>query len=129
MKLIQMMFMKILYEDRNLFDFRDYPQDSKFFDPLNKKVICKMKDESKGKIISEFVGLKSKTYSVVTVDNKEIKKGKGENTLLKTKYFFNKKIMRYKMKTIQIKLHRIGTYAVCKISLSCFKKIHIRWWY
>ena len=88
-----------------------------------------MKDESKGKIISEFVGLKSKMYSVVTVDNKEIKKGKGENTLLKTKYFFNKKIMRYKMKTIQIKLHRIGTYVVCKISLSCFKKIHIRWWY
>ena len=50
MELIQMMFMKILYEDRNLFDFRDYPQDSKFFNPHNKKVICKMKDESKGKI-------------------------------------------------------------------------------
>ena len=24
------------------------------------------------------------------------------------------------MKTIQIKLHKIGTYDVCKISLSCF---------
>ena len=42
--------------------------------------------------------------------------------LLKT-YFdvlFNKKIIRDKMKRIQSKLHKIGTYEVCKISLSCF---------
>ena len=28
--------------------------------------------------------------------------------------------MRHKMKRIQSKLHRMGTYDVCKISLSCF---------
>ena len=28
--------------------------------------------------------------------------------------------MRHKMKIIQSKLHRIRTYDVCKISLSCF---------
>ena len=28
--------------------------------------------------------------------------------------------MRHRMKIIQSKLHRIGIYAVCKISLSCF---------
>ena len=28
--------------------------------------------------------------------------------------------MRHNMKRIQSKLHRIGTYNVCKISLSCF---------
>ena len=33
---------------------------------------------------------------------------------------FNKKMMRHKMKRIQSKLHRIGTYDICKISLSCF---------
>ena len=33
------------YEDKDLFDFSDYPQDSKFFDPANKIVIGKMKDE------------------------------------------------------------------------------------
>ena len=44
------------YQDKNLFDFRDSPLDSKFFDPVNKKVIGKMKDEFKGKIISEFFG-------------------------------------------------------------------------
>ena len=42
------------HKDKNLFDVNDYPQYSKFFDPVNKKVIGKMKDEFKGKIISEF---------------------------------------------------------------------------
>ena len=36
------------YEDSGLFDFRDYPRDSNFFDPVNKKVIGKMKDEFGG---------------------------------------------------------------------------------
>ena len=33
---------------------------------------------------------------------------------------FNKKVIRHNIKTIQNKLHRIGTYDVYKISLSCF---------
>ena len=40
---------------------------------LTKTVIGKMKDEFKGKIISEFVALKSKMYSLVDVDGEEIK--------------------------------------------------------
>ena len=44
------------YENKNLFDFSDYPRDSKLFDPVNEKVIGKMKEEFKGEIISEFVG-------------------------------------------------------------------------
>ena len=46
------------YGDEDLFDFSEYPRDSKFFDPVNKKVIAKVKDELKGKINNEFVGLK-----------------------------------------------------------------------
>ena len=65
------------YENKNLFDFRDYPNDSKFVDPVNKKVVGKMKDEFKGKIISKFCGLKSKMYSVIDIDNEENKKAKG----------------------------------------------------
>ena len=44
------------YENKNLFDFSDYPRDSKLFDPFNEKVIGKMKEEFKGEINSEFVG-------------------------------------------------------------------------
>ena len=78
------------YEDKNLFDFSDYQQDSmelhsKFFDPVNKKVIGKMKDEFKGKIISEFVGFKSKMYLLIAVDDEEVRKAKGVNrNVLKT---------------------------------------------
>ena len=34
--------------------------------------------------------------------------------------FFNKKIIRRKMKRIQSKKHKLGTYEIDKISLSCF---------
>ena len=51
-----------LHGNKNLCDFSDYPLNSKFFHPVNKKVIGKMKDEFKGKIISEYVELKSKMY-------------------------------------------------------------------
>ena len=37
----------------------------------------------------------------------------------------NEKVMRHKIKRIQNKLHKIGTYNVCKISLFCFDKRYI----
>ena len=52
------------YKWKDLFDFSNYSKDSKFFNETNKKVIGKMKDEFGGVIITEFVGLKSKMYSI-----------------------------------------------------------------
>ena len=43
----------------------------------NKTVIGLMKDELGGKIITEFVTLRPKTYSYITDDDKEDKKAKG----------------------------------------------------
>ena len=107
-----------------MFDFSDYPLNSKFFDLANKKLIGKMKDKFKGKIIGEFVGLKSKMYSLISIDNKEVSKAKGVNRKIRHKEFidvlFNRKVIGHNMKRIQNRLHRIGTYNVCKISLSCF---------
>ena len=60
-------FYEDFYEDRNLFDFSHYPPNSKYFDPVNKKVIGKIKHEFKGKIITEFIQLKSKMYSLIAV--------------------------------------------------------------
>ena len=51
------------YGDKNLFDFSYYSLNSKFFDQTNKKVFGRMKDEFKGKIISE---LYSKMYSLIS---------------------------------------------------------------
>ena len=119
---------KDFYRNKNLFDFSDYPQNSKFFDPVDKKVIGKMKDEVKGKIISEPIGLKSNIYSLIVMDCEEIKKVKRvkKNVVknIRQKEYvdalFDKYIFRHKMKRIQSKLHRIGTYDVCKISLSSY---------
>ena len=62
-----------------MFDLTDYAQDSKFFDLVNEKVTGKIKDEFKGKMISKFVRLKSKIYSLIAVDGEEVKKAKGVN--------------------------------------------------
>ena len=67
------------YKDKNLLDFSYYPQDSKFFNPVDKKGIGKLKDEFKGKIITEFIRLKSKIYTLIAVDGGEIKKAKAVN--------------------------------------------------
>ena len=117
-------FYEDFYLDKDLFDLSDYPLHSKFFDPLHKKVIGKMKHEFKGKIISEFAGLKSKMYSLIIADNEEVTIAKGVNKKIRHKEFinvlFNKKVIRHNMKRIQNKLHRIGTYGICRIQLSCF---------
>ena len=63
-------------------------------------------------------------YSLISVDNEEVTKAKEVNKKIRHKEFadvlFNKKTMRHNMKTIQSKLHKIGTYDVCRISWSCF---------
>ena len=63
-------------------------------------------------------------YSLISVDDEEVTKAKGVNKNIRHKIFFdvlfNKKVIRHNMKRIQSKLHKIGTYDVYKISLSCF---------
>ena len=53
---------------------------SKYYDDSKKLVIGKMKDETRGIAIAEYVGLKSKMYySFLVDDNSEHKKAKGVN--------------------------------------------------
>ena len=61
-----------------------------------------MKDEFNGVKIVEFVGLKSKIYSLIGFDDKEANKAKGTNKKLKHKeylnVFFNKNVVRNNIK-------------------------------
>ena len=65
-----------LYQDmldnKEEFDLSNQPK-GKFHDPTNKKVLAKMKDETAGIPIIEFVGLRSKMYSN-KLENDKIKK-------------------------------------------------------
>ena len=107
-----------------MFDFSNYPVNSKYYDPKNYALLGKMRDKFKGKTISEFVGLKSKMCSLISVDDGGVDKAIGLNKNMKHKEFvdflFNKKVIRYNMKRIQSKLHGLGIYNVYKISLCYF---------
>ena len=87
-------------------------------------VVGKMKVEHKGIPIKKFVGLKSKMHSMLSDDGKESNTAKGINTATEFNEFkdtlFDKKVIRHKMKRIQGKKHKIGTYEINKTSLSCF---------
>ena len=59
------------------FDTSNYEVDRPLSTGKNKKIIGLMKDELGGRVITEFVALKPKTYPYLTDDCKEDKKAKG----------------------------------------------------
>ena len=88
-----------------MFDFSNYSKDSKFFGETNKKVI-----------VIEFVGLKSKMYTIKKIDGKECNtaKGLGIATVFDKfkNLFFDEKIIRHKMKRIQSKKHFLNSEVI-----------------
>ena len=101
------MFLKNFFKHKHLFDFSNYPKDSKFLDQANKNVIGKMKDDSEGKIIDEFVRLKLKMHSMLSDDGKESNTAKGVNITTQFNEYkdtlFNKKVLIHKMRRVQSK--------------------------
>ena len=79
--------MKRFFNLKELFDFSNYSKDSKFSNETNTKVIGKMKNEFGGVIVDEFVRLKSKTYYVKQIDDKESNTVKGVNISMNSKMF------------------------------------------
>ena len=67
----------------------------------------------------------SKMYSIKKIYGKEYNTPKGVSIATKFDKFkdvlFNEKNIRHKMKRIQSKKHKLGTYEIDKISLSCFE--------
>ena len=117
------------WNDKNKFDNSDYSESSPYFDKTNKKVIGKFKDEAAGVPICEFIGLRSKMYSYMKDNQKGGKTAKGikKNVIKKDiqhenykETLFNNKQMYHKMKTIRSNNHKLGSYEINKVSLSCF---------
>ena len=63
-------------------------------------------------------------YSIKKIDGKESNTEKGVSIATEFDKFkdvlFNEKIIRHKLKRIQNKKHKLGSYEIDKISLSCF---------
>ena len=115
-------------------DVNKYFGSNEYLFDSNKLVIGKMKDETGGVATEEFGGLKPKMYLFLVGDNSEHKKTKDVNknvvaTISHNEYkdhLLNNKRIRHSKNRNRGKDHRIGTYEINKISLSCFDdKIYI----
>ena len=119
-----------IYDDmcgKDVYDFSDYPKDHRCFSETNKKVVGKFKDECAGQVISEFVGLRPKMYSILKANGNEIKKAKGvskavvkkdlRHNLYLSSLMENKETI-HNMVSIRSENHKLGLYSMNKISLS-----------
>ena len=109
------------------FDTSNYEADRPLPPGKNKKVIGLMKDELGGKIITEFVGLRPKTYSYLTDHYKEDKKAKGtKKCVIKRMIKFNDykncllndEVVLKSQQIFKSKGHDVYTENVNKIALS-----------
>ena len=117
----------IISDVENRFDTSNYEVKRPLPMGKNKKIIGLMKDELGGKIITEFVTLRPKTYSFLTDDGKEDKKAKGtKKCVIKNMTKFNdykncllndEVILKSQQRFISEK-HDVYTENINKIALS-----------
>lgn len=119
---------EVMNNNKSYFDLSEYPKDDPLYDPTNKKVIGKFKNESV-KQITEFVGLRAKLYAyTVDNDNKKHLKCKGvkscvvKSELNITRYrdcLYSRKSEKVKQNSIRSYGHQLFTETVNKTALSC----------
>ena len=111
------------------FDTSNYDENDKRPLPIgiNKKLLGMFKDELGGKIMTEFVALRAKTYANLMEDGSEHKKAKGTNKcvikreLMFEHYkdcLFNDKVILKSQQKFRSDYHRAYTEEVNKIALS-----------
>ena len=110
----------------HIFDFSNYPKDHPLYNELNKAKPGLLKDETAGKPIKQFVGLKPKMYSILLSDY-SIKKGKGisRRTLQKdithehyVKCLVDEEVQCNLMKSFRIFNHQMNSTTINKLSLN-----------
>ena len=110
-------------------DLSNYDKSHKLYNDSNKKKLGYIKDEGAGQIIEEFIGLKSKLYSIKFYNGDTIRKCKGLQNIVVQKYIKheqyrdvleNEKIIKSENRRIESKLFELRTVKMNKISLNAF---------
>ncbi|XP_069109117.1 uncharacterized protein [Argopecten irradians] len=117
---------KDMHDNADLFDTSNFPKDSPLYSMNNCKVLGKMKDECKGQIMDQFVGLKPKMYSLTCggIEKrtaKGVKKSVIEKHLRHQAYLLclsNQSSCKHKMNLIRSFDHQLYSITVNKTSLS-----------
>ena len=111
----------------DLFDTSNFPVDHPLYSTINKAVVGKFKSETGSKTVAEFVGLRSKMYSIKISDNTTVKKAKGIGKIVTKKELHHemyleclteRKTFSNTMHAIRSDHHHLGLYQQTKKSLS-----------
>ena len=122
---------KDMFEDKNLYDFSEYPINHPNYDITNKKLLGKFKDEMKSLIITEFIGLKSKMYSFNYINkdnivvNKNTHKGVKNSISLKhdeyKRSLYKEELIYKEYYNLQLNKQNIYLDKINKIALNPFE--------
>ena len=114
-------------QDAHHFDTSDYDPSHFLYSNANKKVLGKMKDETAGVAVEEFVGLRSKMYSMVySGKDKKTAKGISRTAMRNVKHdnyrqcLFDCTTTHAVNNTIRSHFHEMYAQKVNKIGLSAF---------
>ena len=79
-------------DSEKYFDLSDFPKDHKCYSDVNKKRLGYFKDETAGVPIVEFVGLRSKMYSISLLED-----GSSKNTAKGIQNHFSKTNLKHEL--------------------------------
>ena len=122
---------KDMFEDKDKYDFSEYPKNHPNYDITNKKVLGTFKDELKSRIITEFIGLKPKMYSFNFIDednivvNKNTHKGVKESISLNhdeyKRSLYKEELIYKEFYNLQLNKQNIYLDKIKKIALNPFE--------
>ena len=130
----------VMKEHSDMFDFSEYPYTHFCYDPKNKKVLGKFKDELFSLSLEEFIGLRPKCYSLkfrgkvkdgvivnFDIDEKQVAKGTKKSVKkrhLRHSHFVdvvdNLTQINVRQNTLQSQKHSIGSYNQTRVALTAY---------
>ncbi|KAK3107369.1 hypothetical protein FSP39_012926 [Pinctada imbricata] len=120
---------KDIAQNQDLYDLSNYPPNHFLYNQTNKKVVLKMKDECGGVPIRNFIGLRSKMYSIKLEDSSEKRTAKGISKSVIRKHLSHdlyEKTLRHReklmseMTLIRSDNHKLYTERINKVGLCGF---------